>query len=398
MVAADLATRMVERVPVPPGQGDNGSAMQSTVVYRHDPQRLGAALAMLLGVTARRRRAERTGTAHAGAAWEAHAGRRPRPRRRWPARRGRFRAAPGRRRSPGARRPLRPAIPRASPGVREAIRTASARVHPARATMLRTRSQVRAVLLAKPVLSGVRATPPSTMAGRAVGGPEGVTPVRHPGPAHGVGDQQQAPRALGPGGDGEQGRRQVVAVRDHLCGQAVRGQGRLQQAGDAPGALLGDGAHGAVEVGGVGEAGVERREDLRLGGVGVAGGRRRRPAGGGRRSRSRAPAPPGPGSSSAPVRGGRPAGGGTPRRGGTHLAGEVAAVPGRGEVRALRGARPGWRRRRSLPRSTRARRRRAPGGEQLVERGGGGGGQQGGRAPAWRGSGRRCAPPRGWRP
>jgi hypothetical protein len=52
IVAADLATRMVERVPVPPGQGDNGSAMQSTVVYRHDPQRLGAALAMLLGVTA----------------------------------------------------------------------------------------------------------------------------------------------------------------------------------------------------------------------------------------------------------------------------------------------------------------------------------------------------------
>jgi hypothetical protein len=51
VVAADLATRMVERVPVPPGEGDRGSTMQSAVVYRHDPQRLAAAMATLLGVT-----------------------------------------------------------------------------------------------------------------------------------------------------------------------------------------------------------------------------------------------------------------------------------------------------------------------------------------------------------
>ena len=53
MVAADLATRMVERMPVagraghPPG----GSAVVGNVVYRHDPQRLADALATLLGVT-----------------------------------------------------------------------------------------------------------------------------------------------------------------------------------------------------------------------------------------------------------------------------------------------------------------------------------------------------------
>jgi hypothetical protein len=51
IVAADLATRMIERVPVPPGEGDRGSGMQSTVVYRHDPERLATALATLLGVT-----------------------------------------------------------------------------------------------------------------------------------------------------------------------------------------------------------------------------------------------------------------------------------------------------------------------------------------------------------
>jgi 2-phospho-L-lactate transferase/gluconeogenesis factor (CofD/UPF0052 family) len=51
IVAADLATRMIERVPVAPGEGDQGSGMQSTVVYRHDPERLATALATLLGVT-----------------------------------------------------------------------------------------------------------------------------------------------------------------------------------------------------------------------------------------------------------------------------------------------------------------------------------------------------------
>jgi hypothetical protein len=51
IVVADLATRMIERVPVAPGEGDRGSGMQSTVVYRHDPERLATALATLLGVT-----------------------------------------------------------------------------------------------------------------------------------------------------------------------------------------------------------------------------------------------------------------------------------------------------------------------------------------------------------
>ncbi|MDQ3700914.1 MAG: 2-phospho-L-lactate transferase CofD family protein [Chloroflexota bacterium] len=52
IVAADLAKRMVERVPVAPGEGEHGSAMQSAVVFRHDPERLAAALAALLGVSA----------------------------------------------------------------------------------------------------------------------------------------------------------------------------------------------------------------------------------------------------------------------------------------------------------------------------------------------------------
>jgi hypothetical protein len=51
IVAAQLATRMVERVPVPPGEGDGGTALQSQVVYRHDPAKLATALATLLGVS-----------------------------------------------------------------------------------------------------------------------------------------------------------------------------------------------------------------------------------------------------------------------------------------------------------------------------------------------------------
>ncbi len=50
IVAADLATRMVERIPVPAGQGDGGTAAESIVVFRHDPEKLGLALATLLGV------------------------------------------------------------------------------------------------------------------------------------------------------------------------------------------------------------------------------------------------------------------------------------------------------------------------------------------------------------
>jgi hypothetical protein len=53
VVAADLATRMVERMPVPagPGQTPGSAAIVGNVVYRHDPQRLADALATLLGVT-----------------------------------------------------------------------------------------------------------------------------------------------------------------------------------------------------------------------------------------------------------------------------------------------------------------------------------------------------------
>ena len=52
VVAADLATRMMERVPVPAGQGDGGTAAESIVVYRHDAEKLALALGSLLGVAA----------------------------------------------------------------------------------------------------------------------------------------------------------------------------------------------------------------------------------------------------------------------------------------------------------------------------------------------------------
>jgi hypothetical protein len=52
VVAADLATRMVERVPVPAGTGDGGAATQSIIVFRHDPEKLAVTLAALLGVAA----------------------------------------------------------------------------------------------------------------------------------------------------------------------------------------------------------------------------------------------------------------------------------------------------------------------------------------------------------
>lgn len=52
IIAADLAKRMVERVSLAPGEGEHGSAMDSAVVFRHDPERLAAALASLLGVAA----------------------------------------------------------------------------------------------------------------------------------------------------------------------------------------------------------------------------------------------------------------------------------------------------------------------------------------------------------
>lgn len=52
VVAADLATRMMERVAVPAGQGDRGAAAESIVVYRHDPEKLALALGSLLGVVA----------------------------------------------------------------------------------------------------------------------------------------------------------------------------------------------------------------------------------------------------------------------------------------------------------------------------------------------------------
>jgi hypothetical protein len=49
IVAAPLARRMSERIPAAPG---DGTALQSTIVYRHDPERLAMALATLLGVNA----------------------------------------------------------------------------------------------------------------------------------------------------------------------------------------------------------------------------------------------------------------------------------------------------------------------------------------------------------
>ena len=49
VVAADLATRMIERVPVAPA-AEGGTATESVVVFRHDPERLAGALAALLGV------------------------------------------------------------------------------------------------------------------------------------------------------------------------------------------------------------------------------------------------------------------------------------------------------------------------------------------------------------
>ena len=52
VVAADLATRMMERIPVPAGHGDGGASTQSIVVFRHDPEKLATALATLLGVAA----------------------------------------------------------------------------------------------------------------------------------------------------------------------------------------------------------------------------------------------------------------------------------------------------------------------------------------------------------
>jgi hypothetical protein len=50
VVAADLATRMMERVPVPAGHGDRGTAAESIVVFRHDAEKLALALATLFGV------------------------------------------------------------------------------------------------------------------------------------------------------------------------------------------------------------------------------------------------------------------------------------------------------------------------------------------------------------
>jgi hypothetical protein len=50
VVAADLATRMVERVPVMTGQGGTPTGAESIVVFRHDAEKLALALAALLGV------------------------------------------------------------------------------------------------------------------------------------------------------------------------------------------------------------------------------------------------------------------------------------------------------------------------------------------------------------
>lgn len=51
VIATDLATRMMERVPVPAGHGDGGTATESIVVFRHDAEKLAFALASLLGVS-----------------------------------------------------------------------------------------------------------------------------------------------------------------------------------------------------------------------------------------------------------------------------------------------------------------------------------------------------------
>lgn len=51
VVAADLATRMMERIPVLASAGEGGPAAERVVVYRHDPERLATALANLLGVS-----------------------------------------------------------------------------------------------------------------------------------------------------------------------------------------------------------------------------------------------------------------------------------------------------------------------------------------------------------
>ena len=54
ILAADLATRMAERVPTPHGSRDatpGAPTTMSIVVYRHDPAKLASALATLLGVS-----------------------------------------------------------------------------------------------------------------------------------------------------------------------------------------------------------------------------------------------------------------------------------------------------------------------------------------------------------
>ncbi len=54
VLAADLATRMAERVPTPHGSRDAAPGAPTTmsiVVYRHDPAKLASALATLLGVS-----------------------------------------------------------------------------------------------------------------------------------------------------------------------------------------------------------------------------------------------------------------------------------------------------------------------------------------------------------
>ena len=52
MVAADLATRMMERVPVLASGKEGGTAAESIVVYRHDAEKLALAVGTLLGVAA----------------------------------------------------------------------------------------------------------------------------------------------------------------------------------------------------------------------------------------------------------------------------------------------------------------------------------------------------------
>ena len=54
VIAADIASRMAERVPIPAGSRDmppGGAATTSIAVYRHDPAKLASVLANLLGVT-----------------------------------------------------------------------------------------------------------------------------------------------------------------------------------------------------------------------------------------------------------------------------------------------------------------------------------------------------------